>query len=142
MTRSDNTEVPDYPGRLRLDGGASCHRRRPGHRPPDVPRAGVGGPRVFLIDKDPDLAADIAEETGGIAATGDATNRADAERLFAERSEPSAPSTASSTSSAWPATATCSTSTTSTGLHHDIVLRHAFLAMQLGGRACVTAVAG
>lgn len=137
MTRSDDSEVPDYPARLRLDGrgfvviGAGQGiGRQASHALASV------GARLFCIDKDPDLAADIAEEVRGVAASGDATVRADAERLFGEARE--------------------SLGGTIDGVidivgmarygdlldiddeywdwHHDIVLRHAFLAMQLGGR--------
>ena len=76
-----------------------------------------------------------------MAWVGNATVRADAERLFAEAPGPwpaSGPgaSAGSWTSWAWPSTA---------GLlelddelwdwHHDIVLRHAYLAVSVGGRA-------
>src|SRR3954454_814062 len=85
MTRTDDSDVPNYPGRLRLDGRNAV-----------VIGAGQGigrqathalaqcGARCFCIDKDADLANDIAKEVDGIAWSGDATQRPDAERLFAD----------------------------------------------------------
>jgi NAD(P)-dependent dehydrogenase (short-subunit alcohol dehydrogenase family) len=42
------------------------------------------GARVFCIDKEPDLAVEIAAEVSGLAGIGDATIRADVDRLVAE----------------------------------------------------------
>ncbi|HEX4775987.1 MAG TPA: short-chain dehydrogenase, partial [Acidimicrobiia bacterium] len=63
MTRSDDTEVPDYPGRLRLDGrrfvviGAGQGiGRQATHALASV------GARTFCVDLDHDLANDIARE--------------------------------------------------------------------------------
>ena len=58
VTRTDDTEVPDYPGRLRLDGrGVRRHRRRPGHRPAGHARARRRPARdAFCVDIDADLA--------------------------------------------------------------------------------------
>jgi NAD(P)-dependent dehydrogenase (short-subunit alcohol dehydrogenase family) len=137
MTRTDDSAVPDYAGLLRLDG-----------RRVVVLGAGQGigrqathaiaslGARVFCVDKDPDLAADVAAEVDGVAGSGDAIDRADAERLFAEAESgfggidgvvdiigmSQYQSLLEVDDEAW-------------NWHHDIVLRHAFLAVQLGGRA-------
>ena len=85
MTRTDDTEVPDYPSRLRLDGkgyivlGAGQGiGRQASHALASV------GANVVTVDLDPDLAADIAGEVGGTPWSGDCTNREDVERLFAE----------------------------------------------------------
>src|SRR5579872_4424156 len=85
MTRSDDSEVPDYLGMLRLDGrgmvviGAgqgigrqACHA------------LAQAGAKVCCVDVDAGLADDIAAEVHGVAWSGDATRRADAERLFSE----------------------------------------------------------
>ena len=110
MTRLDDSPVPDYANRLRLDGrrfvvlGAGQGiGRQASHA-----LAAIGA-RLLCVDIDPDLAADIAAEVGGIAWTGNATNRADVERMFDEPVAHSAGSTASSTSSACRATPTSST---------------------------------
>src|SRR5258708_22612268 len=83
MTRTDDTEVPDYAGQLRLDGkniivlGAGQGiGRQAGHA-----LAAVGA-RVFCVDLDAGLADDIAKEVGGIAWAGDAIEQSSAERLY------------------------------------------------------------
>lgn len=137
MTRTDDTEVPDYQAKLRLDGrgfvvvGAGQGiGRQASHALASV------GANVFLIDKDPDLAADIAEETGGIAASGDATTRTDAERLFAEAE--AGLGRIDGVVDIVGIAQYCDLLDLTDELwdwHFDMCLRHAFLAMQLGGRA-------
>ena len=137
MTRSDNSTVPDYPGLLRLDGrgfvvlGAGQGiGRQATHALASV------GARCVCVDLDPELARDIAAETGGIAWTGDATKRDDATRLFDDASTALGGrihgivdiigmsrygNLLDIDDEEW-------------SWHHNIVLRHAFLALQLGGR--------
>lgn len=137
MTRTDNSEVPDYLGRLRLDGRAmvvigagqgigrqACHA------------LASAGARVACVDREADLAQDVATEVGGVAFVGDAVQRREAERLFAEAGLSLGPihgvvdivgmahyaNLVEVTDEEW-------------DWHLDIVLRHAYLAMQLGGRA-------
>ena len=137
MTRSDDTEVPDYPGRLRLDdrgfvvlGAGQGIGRQASHALTSC------GARTFLVDKDPGLAADIAAEVDGTAWSGDATVRADAARCFAE-----AEATLGRIDGVVDIIgmaqygALVDIDDENWEWHHDIVLRHAFLAMQLGGRA-------
>lgn len=137
MTRSDDTPVPDYQGRLRLDGrrflviGAGQGiGRQTAHA-----LAGAGA-RVACLDVDPDLASDIADEVGGVALAGDATRRDDVARVFEAAvghlggldgvvdiiGMAQYASIVDLTDDEW-------------DWHHDIVLRHAFLAMQHAGRA-------
>jgi NAD(P)-dependent dehydrogenase (short-subunit alcohol dehydrogenase family) len=137
LTRSDDTEVPDYAAQLRLDGrgfvlvGAGQGiGRQTAHALASV------GARVFCVDKDPDLADDVAKEVAGIPWSGDATDRTDAERLFADARAALGridgvvdivgmaqyANLADITDELW-------------DWHHNIVLRHAFLAAQLGARA-------
>ena len=137
MTRSDDSEVPDYAGQLRLDGrgfvlvGAGQGiGRQAAHALATV------GARVFCVDKDPDLADDVAKEVDGTAWSGDATDRADAERLFADAGAALGrvdgvvdivgmaqyANLVDITDELW-------------DWHQNIVLRHAFLAAQLGARA-------
>ena len=137
MTRTDDTEVPDYPSRLRLDGrgivliGAGQGiGRQTAHALHSV------GAKVFCVDLDEGLAADVAKEVDGIAWSGNAIDRADAERLFADAATSLGriegvvdivgmaryASLVDIDDDNW-------------NWHHDIVLRHAYLAMQLGGRA-------
>lgn len=144
MTRTDDTNVPDYPGRLRLDGkgfiilGAGQGiGRQASHALASV------GANLVTVDLDPDLAADIAGEVGGTPWSGDATKREDIERLFSE------------------AQATFGGKVDGfvdiigmaqyMGLldidddlwewHQNIVLRHAYLAMQVGGK-CMAETGG
>ncbi len=137
MTRTDDTEVPDYPTRLRLDGrgvvliGAGQGiGRQTAHALHSV------GAKVFCVDLDEGLADDIAKEVDGIAWSGNAIDRADAERLFVDAATSLGridgvvdivgmaryASLVDIDDENW-------------NWHHDIVLRHAYLAMQLGGRA-------
>ena len=85
MTRTDDSPIPSYPDLLRLDGrgvvlvGAGQGiGRQAAHALASV------GARVVCVDKDPDLAADVAAEVDGVPAVGDVTRREDTERLFAE----------------------------------------------------------
>jgi NAD(P)-dependent dehydrogenase (short-subunit alcohol dehydrogenase family) len=84
MTTADDTPVPDYLGRLRLDGrsyvvvGAgqgmgrqTCHAL-----------AQAGAARLLCVDIDEQRAKEIAEEVGvGVPWSGDVTKRADVVRL-------------------------------------------------------------
>jgi NAD(P)-dependent dehydrogenase (short-subunit alcohol dehydrogenase family) len=88
VTRTDNSPVPDFPGRLRLDGkgvvlvgaGAGIGRQT-------AHALSQCGARVVCVDVEADLAAEIAAEVGGIAWAGDATDRSEVERLVRESQE-------------------------------------------------------
>lgn len=144
MTRTDNSPVPDYSALVRLDGrnfvvlGAGQGiGRQTTHALAKV------GARVFCVDKDPGLAAEIAAEVDGIAWSGDATVRTDVERLFASAvvemgrvdgvvdiigmARYAGVLDIDDEIWAW---------------HHDIVLRHAFLTVQYGGRAVIAGGGG
>jgi NAD(P)-dependent dehydrogenase (short-subunit alcohol dehydrogenase family) len=93
------------------------------------------GARTFCVDKDEGLATDVAKEVDGVAWSGDATQRADAERLFAD---------AEAELGRIHGIVDIVGMARYAGLvdiddenwdwHFDIVLRHAWLAMQLGAR--------
>ena len=144
MSRSDDSLVPDYPAHLRLDGrrfivlGAGQGiGRQAAHA-----LAAVGA-STFCVDVNEDLAADVAAEVGGVAGVGDATKRVDLERLFAEARAALGgidgvvdiigmshyDELLDLTDEEW-------------DWHFDIVLRHAFLAAQMGGRALADAGGG
>jgi NAD(P)-dependent dehydrogenase (short-subunit alcohol dehydrogenase family) len=136
MTRTDDTEIPDYSGKLRLDGrnfvviGAGQGIGR------QVTHALASlGARTFCVDLDHDLADDIAKEVDGIAWSGDATKRDDAESLFA-----SAQATFGRVDGLVDIVGMAryarllDIGDDDWNWHFDIVLRHAYLAMQLGGR--------
>src|ERR1700730_10576737 len=85
MTRSDDTEVPDYPAMLRMDGrGVVVIGAGQGIGRQACHALAQAGATVCCVDLDPDLAHDIASEVAGAAWVGNAIVRADAERLFAE----------------------------------------------------------
>jgi NAD(P)-dependent dehydrogenase (short-subunit alcohol dehydrogenase family) len=136
VTRTDDSPVPDYPGLLRLDGrrfvviGAGQGiGRQASHA------LASAGARLMTVDVDPDLASEIAAEVDGEAFAGDAIDRSDSERLFDDAvarlggidgvvdiigmARYSMLTELSDEEWHW---------------HFDIVLRHAFLAMQHGGR--------
>lgn len=83
MTRTDSSPVPDFLSRLRLDGknvvlvgaGAGIGRLT-------AHALSQAGARVLCVDLEKDLAEEIAEEVGGIAWSGDATDREEVERLL------------------------------------------------------------
>jgi len=137
MTRTDDSPVPSYPDLLRLDdrgivliGAGQGIGRQAAHALASV------GARVLCVDKDPDLAADIAAEVGGIAASGDVTRREDTERLFDE---------AVATLGRLRAVVdivgmaqygdVLELDDANWDWHHDICVRQAFHVLQAGGRA-------
>jgi NAD(P)-dependent dehydrogenase (short-subunit alcohol dehydrogenase family) len=137
VTRSDDTPVPDYPAQLRLDGrrfvviGAGQGiGRQAAHALASV------GARTFCVDQDPDLAREIATEVDGAAGVGDATDRADSARMFAE-AHVALGGVDGIVDIIGMAhyDALVDLSDEEWNWHFDIVLRHAFLAVQLGGRA-------
>jgi NAD(P)-dependent dehydrogenase (short-subunit alcohol dehydrogenase family) len=82
VTRTDSSPVPDFQGRIRLDGkgvvvvgaGAGIGRQT-------AHAMSQAGARVLCVDLEKDLAEEIAAEIGGIAWAGDATDRSEMERL-------------------------------------------------------------
>jgi NAD(P)-dependent dehydrogenase (short-subunit alcohol dehydrogenase family) len=98
------------------------------------------GARVCCVDLDPDLAHDIAAEVDGVAWVGNATVRADAERLFADAPKALASAGASGLGGIVDIVGMArycdlvDLDDETWDWHHDIVLRHAYLAVQLGGR--------
>lgn len=135
MTRTDDTEVPDYPGRLRLDGkGVLVLGAGQGIGRQATHALAQAGARVLAVDLNPELADDIAKEVDGLAWSGDATSREDVAALWADAEARLGRVHAvvdiigmskyqdllSVTDDDW-------------AWHQDIVLRHALLALQYGG---------
>jgi NAD(P)-dependent dehydrogenase (short-subunit alcohol dehydrogenase family) len=137
VTRTDDSPVPDYPGLLRLDGrrfvvlGAGQGiGRQASHALASV------GARLAVVDQDVDLATDIAGEVDGAPLSGNAFDRADMDRMFGEATRALGGidgvvdiigmsrygDLVDLSDDEW-------------DWHFDIVLRHAFLAMQYGARA-------
>ncbi len=136
MTRTDDSPVPDYPGRLRLDGrgfvvvGAGQGiGRQAAHALASV------GARLVCVDIEPDLAHDIAKEVDGLPWVGDARHRDTIERLVDE-----APAHLGRLDGVVDIvgrsqyTALVETDDESWDWHHDIVLRHAWLVTQCAGK--------
>jgi NAD(P)-dependent dehydrogenase (short-subunit alcohol dehydrogenase family) len=136
MTRTDDSAVPDYPSLVRLDGRRYV-----------VIGAGQGigrqathalascGAQVVCVDRDGDLAADVAAEVGGTPWVGDVTQRDDMARLFTE-----APATLGGLDGLVDIVGMArygdllDVDDEVWQWHQDICLRHVFLSVQLGGR--------
>jgi NAD(P)-dependent dehydrogenase (short-subunit alcohol dehydrogenase family) len=137
VTHDDDTPVPDYLDLLRLDGrrvvviGAGLGiGRQAAHA-----LAGAGA-RVCCVDIDADRALAVAAEVGGTAAVGDAAIRDDAERVLDESSAALGGLDGIVDIVGMARYATLVELTDEDwDWHFDIVLRHAYLALQLGGRA-------
>src|SRR5215207_9678264 len=137
MSRTDDSEVPDYGGLLRLDGrgfvviGAGQGiGRQVTHALAQV------GARVVAVDREADLADDIAKEVGGTPWSGDATQRQDVERLFTDaRSALGKVDGVVDIVGMARYAALVDIDDETYDWEFDIVLRHAFLALQYGGRA-------
>ncbi|MDI2131804.1 SDR family NAD(P)-dependent oxidoreductase [Yinghuangia seranimata] len=135
MTRTDDTEVPDYPGRLRLDGkGVVVLGAGQGIGRQATHALAQAGAKVLAVDLDPDLADDVAKEVDGHAWAGDATSREAVAELWRTAEERLGRVHAlvdiigmskyqdllSVTDEDW-------------DWHQNVVLRHALLALQYGG---------
>lgn len=136
MTRTDDTDVPDYPSLLRLDGrrfvvlgaGQGIGRQA-------THALASAGARVVCVDRDADLAHDIAAEVDGVPWIGDVTERPGVERLFDD---------AAAALDGVDGVVDIVGMAQYAGLleiddelwqwHQDICLRHVFLALQYGGR--------
>ena len=136
MTSADDSPVPDYPSLLRLDGrrlvvvGAGLGiGRQTAHA------LSAAGARVACVDVEADRAHDVASEVGGIPLVGDATQRSDAERIFgaADDALGGLDGVVDIVGMARYATL-LEVDDDEWDWHFDIVLRHAYLVVQLGGR--------
>jgi NAD(P)-dependent dehydrogenase (short-subunit alcohol dehydrogenase family) len=82
MTRTDDAPVPDFPGRLRLDGkGVVVVGAGTGIGRQTCHAIAQAGANLVCVDLEADLAREIADEVGGTAWSGDATDRSEIERL-------------------------------------------------------------
>ncbi len=142
-TNPDRSAVPDYLAKLRLDdrvfvvlGGGNGIGRQTCHA------LSQAGAIVACVDREPSLAEMVAEETGGIALVGDVNKRTDLDRVFAEASKagpirgvvgivgmPVFGSLLDFDEEKWRS-------------QFDLVFNHACLAIQIGGRALVSAGGG
>jgi NAD(P)-dependent dehydrogenase (short-subunit alcohol dehydrogenase family) len=82
---TDPSTVPDYLSLLRFDGtGVVIFGAGQGIGRQASHAFAQAGARCLCVDLDRDLATAVAAEVDGVPLVGDATTRADAERLFAE----------------------------------------------------------
>ncbi|MBX6389138.1 MAG: SDR family oxidoreductase [Frankia sp.] len=85
MTSTDNTPVPDYANGLRMDGrGIVLLGAGQGIGRQAAHALSACGARVLCVDLVPDLAKEVAAEVDGVPWVGDVTSRAEVERLRAE----------------------------------------------------------
>jgi len=132
----DHSAVPDYGALLRLDGrvfvvlgGGNGIGRQTCHA------LGQAGAQVVCVDKFPELANAVADEVGGVPLVADITKRVDVEMVFAQASEvgpvkgvvdiigmPLVGPLADLDDTQWRS-------------QFDLVLNHAFLALQIGAAA-------
>ena len=139
----DQSPVPDYLKGLRLDdrtfvvlGGGNGIGRQTCHA------LAQAGAKIVCVDREAALAEAVASEVRGVGLTGDIAKRSDVERLFAEADQHSGPvrgvvdivgmphlgPLANLDDQRWAS-------------QFDLVLTHAFLAMQIGGKV-ITAAGG
>ncbi|QBR03891.1 SDR family oxidoreductase [Paraburkholderia pallida] len=128
-------DAPDYLSLLRLDGrGFVLLGAGQGIGEQTAHALAQAGARVLCVDKDPQLARNIAEAVGGIPCAADATSRADMERVFdtARRQFGRVHGVVDIIGVAGikPLSAV---DDDSWAQQFDIVLRHAYLAVQIGG---------
>jgi NAD(P)-dependent dehydrogenase (short-subunit alcohol dehydrogenase family) len=137
VTSADDTPVPDYPAKLRLDnkgfvviGAGLGIGRQATHALASV------GARTFCVDIDGERAREVAAEVDGVAWEGDASRRSDAEQMFA-----AAGSRLGRVDGVVDIVGMArfaeldEIDDDNWDWHFAICLRHAFLAVQLGARA-------
>ena len=130
-----HNHTPDYLSLLRLDGrGIVVLGAGQGIGEQTVRALAQAGARVLCVDRDEDLARSIADKTGGIPCTADATSRSDMQRVFDTARRhfgrihgvvdiigiAGVKPLAEFDDEAW-------------NLQFDVVVRHAFLAVQIAG---------
>jgi NAD(P)-dependent dehydrogenase (short-subunit alcohol dehydrogenase family) len=137
MTRTDSSPVPDYASMLDLTGrrilvigAGNGMGRQTAHA------LAANGADLVCVDRDADLAREIAEEVGGIGIAADMTRRDEVQRVVDASREGTGRldglvdvvgmarwgDLLSIDDEAW-------------DFQFDVCLRHAFLAMQIAGRA-------
>jgi NAD(P)-dependent dehydrogenase (short-subunit alcohol dehydrogenase family) len=144
MSNLDSSGVPDYAKALRLDGrgvvvvgGGQGIGRQTSHA------LAALGAKVFCIDNDADRAHAVAREVSGVAGVGDATQREEMERLFAEAQTALGRIDGLADILGVPAYGPIlDLDDASWDRQHDITLRQAYYALQIGARAMITSGGG
>lgn len=132
MTAPDPDAVPDYPSWLRLDGRRfACLGAGQGIGRQAAHALASAGATVFCVDLDADRAARVADEVGGVPWSCDVTDRDASARLFheAEAVLGALHGVVDIVGMAQYASL-LDTDDAGWAWHHDIVLRHAWLALQ------------
>ena len=140
-TAPDPDAIPDYLGRLRLDGTFVVLGAGQGIGRQTSHALAQAGARVVTVDREPDLAAAVAAEVDGVAWVGDITQRADLDRLVRELPDPASLRGVVDIVGMAQYSPLLETDDQLYEWHHDIVLRHAWLAMQTFG-AVLTGTGG
>jgi NAD(P)-dependent dehydrogenase (short-subunit alcohol dehydrogenase family) len=141
---ADSTPVPHYASMFSLEGrgfvvlgAGNGIGRQTAHA---LTQAGA---RVACVDREPSLAEHVAAEVHGTALTGDIIKRGDVERIFAEADKAIGPVTGLVDIVGMPHLGPLATlDDTRWASQFDLVLNHAFLAMQIGGGAIANAGGG
>jgi NAD(P)-dependent dehydrogenase (short-subunit alcohol dehydrogenase family) len=129
--------VPDYLSLLRLDGrGFVVLGAGQGIGAQTVHALAQAGARVLCVDQDEKLAHEIAGQAGGIPCTADATSRPDMERVFDQaRHELGRVHGIVDIIGIAGIKPLADVDDASWARQFDLVLRHAYLAIQIGGAA-------
>jgi NAD(P)-dependent dehydrogenase (short-subunit alcohol dehydrogenase family) len=141
---ADPSAVPDYLGLLRMDGrlvivlgaGAGIGRQA-------AHALAQAGAAVWCVDRDAELAAAVAAEVGGRAEAADVTRRDDMERVFSAAASTGQPVSGVVDVVGIAATGPLADTDDATfDSQLSLVLRHAYLALQIGGRVLSAAGGG
>lgn len=129
--------MPDYMSLLRLDGrGFVVLGAGQGIGAQTVHALTQAGARVLCVDQDEQLARDIADQVGGVPCTADATSRSDMERVFdTARHEFGRVHGVVDIIGIAGIRPLAAVDDASWARQFDLVLRHAYLAIQIGGEA-------
>ena len=140
----DVSPVPDYTKSFQLAGrifvvlgGGNGIGRQTCHA------LAQAGAKVVCVDRDATLAEAVAGEVGGLALSGDITRREHVERIFAEAHERAGPVRGAVDIVGMPHLGPLANLDDRLwASQFDLVLTHAFLAMQIGGKAIADAGGG
>lgn len=138
MTYPDSHTVPDFLSLLRLDGrGYIVLGAGDGMGRQTAHALAQAGGNILCVDRDQSLADAIASEIKGIAIAADVTSRSDMERVFATANERFGDSLAGVVDIVGMAITKPLAQLDDAGWNQqfDVVLRHAFLTLQLGSKA-------
>jgi NAD(P)-dependent dehydrogenase (short-subunit alcohol dehydrogenase family) len=138
MDYPDSHSVPDFNALLRLDGrGFVVLGAGDGMGRQAAHALAQCGAKVLCVDRDGRLAESIAKETGGCAEAADVTLRADMERVFSVAQRQYGQEFAGVIDIVGMATTAplAELDDAAWTQQFDIVLRHAYLTIQLAGRA-------